>query len=167
MVAIATKEELEIAARRDWRDRGFMIGVDGFMNAGKTTLAFWLAKELSGIRVGVDCYVEKEREASNYVELLRHEDLRRDLEGLRAAFDFVVIDGICLLDALDAIDVSLDMFVYVKRISPMGIWQDGFHLEDFEAGGESGGWAEKSELDYHVSRRPHEMASLIYHRNEA
>ena len=137
------------------------------MGAGKTTLAFELAKQLSGIRVGLDCYVEKGAEASNYIELLRFDELRRDLEGLCVAFDFVVIDGICLLDAFDAIGVSLDMLVYVKRVSPMGIWQDGFHLEDFEATGESGGWVQKSELDYHLSRRPHEIASLIYQRNEA
>ncbi|MGN6150775.1 MAG: hypothetical protein ACTHOH_02045 [Lysobacteraceae bacterium] len=166
MAVIETKGGLGAIARRDWRRRGFVIGIDGFMDAGKTTLAFGLAKQLSGIRVGLDCYVEKGREAPNYIGLLRLDELRRDLKGLRAAFDFVVIDGICLLDALDAIDVSLDMFVYVKRIASRGMWHDGLHLEDFAACGESGGLADKSQLDYHLSRRPHEMASLIYQRSE-
>ncbi len=141
-----------------------LIAIDGFMSSGKTTLAIQVAEELSGIRVGLDCYVESEREASDYVGLLRLTDLAEDLNKLRAAFDYVVIDGICMLEALESISVSPDLYVYVKRISQMGLWQDGFHLEDYESTGEECNFARQSELEYHASRRPHELAAIVYHR---
>lgn len=138
------------------------------MASGKTTLAFELAELLGGIRVGLDSYLHTDRDGTKYVDELRHSYLKSDLAKLKAAFSFVVVDGICLREALDKVHHTADLFVYVKRISKAGIWHDEMHLEDYESGEcipES--WLQLNDLSYHLERRPHETAAITYERIEA
>jgi hypothetical protein len=145
-----------------------IIGVDGFMQSGKTTLAFKLAEQLNGIRIGLDCYANGYREVSSYVEKLRLPYLQSDINKLTSNFQFVIVDGVCLLDALDAISVRPNLTVYVKRVSGQGLWHDGFHLEDYVADPKSvTDWLEACIYAYHSNRRPHELTNLTYERREA
>jgi len=146
---------------------GTLVGIDGFDGTGKTTLAFKLAQELSGIRVGLDCYVEKDREADRYVGLLRLEDLSRDISALLRCFPYVVVDGVCLSEALSAIGITPKKIVYVRKISPQGLWHDGFHLEDYVAGSAAGSWLENSVYSYHQQYQPHVTAAVCYSWAEA
>lgn len=89
-------EAVAAAIRSKPKQSWHVVGVDGFMDAGKTTLAFELAQLLGGIRVGLDCYIDRHSEATNYIDKLRLPYLKSHLERLTSAFPFVVVDGICL-----------------------------------------------------------------------
>lgn len=148
-------------------DSSCLVGVDGFDGSGKTTLAFELARQMDGIRVGLDSYVEKDRDADSYAGLLRLDHLKRDLENLRARFPVVVVDGVCLLEALAAFGAAVDLHIYVKKISPQGLWHPSFHLEDFLAGQPLDSWLERSVYGYHGSHTPHDRAAVHYHWSDA
>lgn len=162
MHAVTTINDLAEAVPRKVSAQAVLVGIDGFDGAGKTTLAFALAQKLRGIRVGLDNYIEKDRKADRYVGLLRLEDLQRDLNGLSCCFSHVVVDGVCLSEVFEHIGGAPDYIVYVKKVSPQGLWHDGFHLEDYEAGGEAGGWLERSVYSYHRKWQPHLRATACY-----
>src|SRR5690606_28747202 len=103
MEAVTNVEKLAALVSSGKTAEPLLLGIDGFDGTGKTTLAFALAKRLIGIRIGLDSYIQKSREADRYVGLLRLEDLARDLNALSRCFQYVVIDGVCLLEALAAI----------------------------------------------------------------
>lgn len=70
-------------------------------------------------------------------------------------------------DALDRIGVALDFAVYVKRVSPMGLWNDGINRDDFEAGRETvTREPERSDMLYHCERRPDTRADCVLARRE-
>jgi len=147
---------------------GTIIGVDGFMGSGKTTLSFELAELLAGIRVGIDCYVDTGVDATTYVEKLRLINLARDLTKLCAVFPFVILEGICLRNVLERMQLEAGDMVYVKRLSKVGIWHDGLDLEECKFAVEvPTDWLRKNELTYHASCYPHESADFIYQRVEA
>jgi hypothetical protein len=162
MEAATTIEQLMALVSVGTSSERVLLGIDGFDGTGKTTLAFTLAEKLGGIRVGLDSYVEKDREADRYVGLLRLQDLARDLSGLLQCFRYVVVDGVCLSEAFAAIGVQPDLVIYVKKISPQGLWHDGFHLEDYSAGARAGGWLANSVYSYHQQYQPHVRASVCY-----
>lgn len=168
MTDLRTPEALSDAIRSRAPVRGHLVGIDGFMESGKTTLAFELAELLGGIRIGLDSYVHTDRDGHSYVGALRQSYLKSHLTKLRAAFPFVVVDGICLTEAFGAVQHRADSHVYVKRISKAGIWHDGLRLEDIEDGEPlPEDWLRKNELSYHLSHRPQEVAHFIYERFEA
>ena len=162
MEVATTIEQLMTLVSADPISGRGLLGIDGFHGAGKTTLAVTLAEKMGGIRVGLDSYVERSREADRYVGLLRLEDLARDLNGLSQRFQCVVIEGVCLLEALAAVGVEPDRLLYVRKISAQGLWHDGFHLEDYSAGVPAGGWLAESVYSYHQQYQPHVRASLCY-----
>jgi uridine kinase len=166
---LKTVEALVEALQPSLTSRGYLIGVDGFMQAGKTTLAFELAEQLQGIRVSLDAFADRDMETEDYVQKIRVRYLASDLNKLRAAFPVVVTDGICLLQVLEAVSTAPDTLIYVKRISGVGLWNDGLHLEDYEAGDnvrQSTDGLRRSELEYHVKWRTHESANIFYERRE-
>lgn len=142
--------------------RPVLLGIDGFDGSGKTTLAFAVANRLSGVRVGLDDYVDEDRKADSFVGLLRLEDLARDLSRLLRRFRLVVVDGVCLSQAFAAIGTKPSSVIYVKKISQQGLWHDGFHLEDYLAGTPAGSWLEQSVYAYHQQYQPHIRAPLCY-----
>jgi hypothetical protein len=146
-----------------------VVGVDGFMGSGKTRLALELAESLGGVRICLDTYIDRDAVAQDYPSKIMRHYLASELRKLKGAFQFVVVEGICLLEVLALISVVPDSLVYVKRISTAGIWHDGFHLEDFEtdkAMVENQEGLHRSEFEYHSKARPHEHATVIYERME-
>jgi hypothetical protein len=147
---------------------GHIVAIDGFMGAGKSTLSFELAQLLNGFRVSLDSYVDRDLDVTDYVEKLRLAHLSRDLDNLVMRFPCLVIEGIRVLDVLQRAGHSPSTRVYVKRLSSLGIWHDGHHLENFEAGTDvPEGWLRRDELSYHSRRRPHLHAQIFYERTEA
>lgn len=128
-----------------------------------------LSDVLNGIRVSLDCYVDPGSDSPNYLGKLKVKHLERDITKLKAKFDYIVIEGICLLEVLKVIFVSPDIRVYVKRTSEQGLWHDGFHLEDYvgdRAIKEHEKGLHKCEFKYHTEMLPHENADLIFERVE-
>ncbi|MBX9629036.1 MAG: hypothetical protein K2X67_00815 [Burkholderiales bacterium] len=165
--SLTTVEEIASVLRQRAGSATHVVGIDGFMGSGKTKLAFALAESMNGIRVSLDAYIDRDVESKNYSEKIMRHYLVSDLRKLQAAFQFVVLEGICLLEVLATISRTPDSHVYVKRISTGGLWHDGFHLEDYEtdqAITENQEGLHKSEFEYHSKWRPHERAIAIFER---
>lgn len=147
--------------------RSFVIGIDGFMESGKSRFVMQLASELGGFRISFDSYLEPGSDEPHYIDKLHLKYLSEDLKKIREKFQIIVIEGICLLEVLDRIGFQLDYKLYVKRIGINGLWYDGDHLNDYMEGRaiqENGSSLHKSEFDYHAERLPHENVDYVYER---
>jgi hypothetical protein len=142
-----------------------VIGVEGFMNSGKSHLSNAIATSLARPVIHTDDFVVPGDESLPYVDRLNLNQLKSSLRNANIGTSAIVVDGICLRHALARVNVAPALFIYVKRIAANGLWHDGFHLEDYEADEQSiTGEPEKSDLRYHSMERPHECAEIIFHR---
>jgi hypothetical protein len=97
-----------------------VVGIDGASGAGKTSFAKLLCNELNGKHIEVDSYLHQHR--GEYVSHLRLEILRKDVAA--SVEPVSLIEGVCLLDILERIQITLDVLIYVKRVDTAGIWVD-------------------------------------------
>jgi len=88
-----------------------IIGVDGYLGAGKTTVATRLSKQTGYGCVHLDDYLNPHK--GGVVENL-------DLSALQAAAGErpLIIEGLCLLEVLERLQISADFLVYVAGINP-------------------------------------------------
>ena len=169
-----TPAEVAILLRASGSSR---IAIDGTDGSGKTTLAKELASELGVAVFHLDDFVAKNR--GTYIANL---DAAKLANSLGQSSEGWVVEGVCILRALEALPLEPDVLVYVKRMSH-GHWSDEDelapcipieeHLSQLrdmvrpmaEAFGETGGLGLAEEIiRYHASHRPHEKASIAYLR---
>lgn len=175
MIEVATADGVVAAVKASgWR----RVGVDGVDGSGKSTLAGSLAAELGWRLLSLDDYLERDR--GGFLDFLDYSRLRADV----CTETHLVIEGICLLHALDRAKVSIDALVYVKR-RRLGLWADEDELdlneplEDFLererqlVGMVTGGTEAATNLGlaeevirYHYAARPHNNAQIVYYRDE-
>ena len=137
-----------------------------------------MAEKLRRRLFSLDDYLERHKGA--YLEFLDYARLRADT----SPQETFVIEGACLLHALERASLKIDALVYVKR-RHLGLWADERELdlneplEDFLANerkltamvsGEAEmnsdlGLAEEV-IRYHYAARPHNNAHIIYFRDE-
>ena len=96
----------EIAERIRGSDASLIV-IDGLPGAGKSSLAASLSALLSIRAVHLDDYLA--RECNGFTDYLRYEDLQRAL--LRRP---VIVEGVCMLDVLDRLDLRPDQFIYLQ-----------------------------------------------------
>jgi hypothetical protein len=156
------------------------IAIDGTDGCGKSTLATELGAKL-GVRVlHLDDFVAKNLGA--YIANLNTVKLAQALASSKS----YVIEGVCLLQALEVLSLEPDALVYVKLMSH-GFWSDedelapripvDEHLAELRAMiqpmaaylGESGELSALTEevIRYHAAYRPSERASIVYLRADA
>jgi len=128
--------------------------------------------------VSLDNFLVKDQ--GGYIEFLRYDDLAECL----CRYSAFVIEGICLLQALEKVSVELDDHVYVKRYH-LDLWADERELlvpqdsvEEFldkerelaalMSGSESNKGPSLSDdiIRYHARYRPQERADYIYKWDE-
>jgi hypothetical protein len=120
MCEFRSEEELVEAIKSENNIRaGFVLGIDGKDGTGKTTLAKHLAESIGASVISLDEFIEKNKDA--YVSVLRVPHLKRAIAEVSGP---VIIEGVCLLDALKRMAIPLSRLVYVKRISSYGVWCD-------------------------------------------
>ena len=96
-----------------------VVGIDGTDGVGKTTLANAIRQVVGGSVVSLDDFILKNQ--GSYVSYLRHGDLK----AVFAAHDRpIIVEGVCLLAALDVMSVEHDLLIYIKRVSDYGHWYD-------------------------------------------
>lgn len=95
------------------------IGIDGVDGAGKSSLAKVLSETLSIAAINVDDFLEKDK--GNYVAYI---DRKRLSNEVKHAEDGFVIEGVCLLDVLAEVNITLDLLIYIKRMSEHDQWRD-------------------------------------------
>ena len=89
-----------------------IIGVDGYLGAGKTTVATRLSEQTGYACVHLDDYLDPKK--AGFVENLDLSALDKTLRGKRP----LIIEGLCLLGVLDRFQINVDFLVYVAGISP-------------------------------------------------
>lgn len=154
------------------------VGIDGIDGSGKSTLAKAISAKLNCRAFCLDDYLDRDR--GGYLEFIDYNRLRAAV----AAETSYVVEGVCLLHALDRSHLGIDALVYVKR-RHLGLWIDERELdldeplEDFlkeerkltaMAAGRSEavtdlGLAEEV-IRYHDAARPHNNADVVYFRDE-
>lgn len=136
------------------------IGVDGWTGVGKTTLAEGLAAILSGSCYDLDHALTPDQK--RYVSALRFPELTEAVAHLQRP---LFVSGICLREALDRVEVSLDALVYVKRMATWG-WADEDELIGKlpEVAGASGAAVRIELRAYHEKWKPHLVANYEFQR---
>jgi len=87
-----------------------IIGIDGKLASGKSTLAKNLAHELGFSCIHVDSFLEKGR--GHYVSALKLDVLANKInESSRP----VIVEGVCLLEILDRIKTKKDYLIYLNN----------------------------------------------------
>lgn len=149
--------------------RPALIGVEGFTGSGKSKVSEDLGRDLQAGVIHTDEYVAPGDESLPYPDRLDYGRLATAIVNARSTNSLLVVEGICLREVLQRLSLSADPFVYVKRVAGNGLWHDGFHLEDFEAGDsieENNQEPHRSDFAYHAAARPHEKANLLFERIE-
>ena len=144
-----------------------IIGVEGFMLSGKTCLATELQARLKIDLLRTDRYATHSDEDTHYSRLIDLLRLKKHLDWFLEEESRVIIEGMCLREILGLIGKQPEFTVYVRKLSPVGLWHDGLNFENFEKGDYSPYRAlERSAFEYHKAMRPHELAQYIFERIE-
>jgi hypothetical protein len=85
-----------------------IVGVDGGLGAGKTSIAKTIAAELTSACVHLDSFLNAGR--ASFLPSLRYDQLR---DAICASQATVVVEGVCLLDALQRVSLAPDYLVFV------------------------------------------------------
>lgn len=95
------------------------IAIDGNDGVGKTTLALALQTAIGGTVVSIDEFVVENR--GGYVPYLRSSEIKAALDqGMRPA----IVEGVCVLAALECVSHQPDVLIYVERVDGDGYWHD-------------------------------------------
>ena len=162
---------LELGVRR--------VAIDGTDGCGKSTLAEELGPLLGAQVIHLDYFVAKGLGA--YIRNLDYSRLATHV----ASSELTIVEGICVLEALERVSLAADALVYVKHMSH-GYWSDEEelhtdlpveeHLAQVKANlqpwaevpGDSGELGVGEEvIRYHVAYKPHEKADIAYLRTDA
>lgn len=143
-------------------DGSGIVGIDGWMGAGKTTLANALAKRLDGSVFDLDSALVHDQKV--YVSALRMSEVS---EALATHPRPLIVSGICLLEVFENVGTQLDARVYIKRMATWG-WADEDELNGIDFGiPEACGDAVRQELrHYHQKWQPHLHADYEFQRTD-
>ena len=177
-MSISGLDELMVRLGNHVRTRGrVIIGIDGAIGAGKSCLAHAIGSRFGETVISLDKYVTSGK--GRYRTSIRYQSLRQDLERYKGQERVLVVEGVCLLEILDRVDVSPDVVVYVKRVSRNGYWLDeetcdrarGLRelLRDIRSREERVkrpgiGDLEREVAEYHCHYTPLARATYVYHR---
>jgi hypothetical protein len=148
-----------------------LITVDGRDGAGKTYLAGQIHKILGGTHLTEDPYRTTDL-ANQFVP--KYDDLILDMvKGLNKGL--VIYDSVLMRWILENCDINPGLTVYVKRMSPMGLWGDESELDDEMSRGEAISQIPRRDvfnfrrqiINYHFDYLPHKKSDIVYHRFES
>ena len=95
-----------------------LIGIDGKDGIGKSTLAKELSRLINAKLISLDDFLVRNQD--KYVDSLKIGEIT---DAIKSTTGIVIIEGVCLLAAVDRIDAKLNDLIYVKR-TRHGIWVD-------------------------------------------
>ena len=124
---------------------------------GKTTMTDSLAPKLDAAVIHLDDFVEK-NEHGFYLDFIDCGKLAKELEAASSQDRCVIIEGVCVLRALQRIGVETDYHVYIKHIKELGAgyyWWDKDHLY-----GNARTYEEKIDQDAARSKRWSELEAM-------
>lgn len=95
------------------------IAIDGTDGVGKTTLAVALQKTVGGTLVSLDDFVLENH--GGFVRYLKTVELKAVLATINCP---IIVEGICMLSALERVCHERNVLIYVKRLMSSGYWHD-------------------------------------------
>jgi len=106
------------------KGNSFLIALDGADGSGKTTIANLLSSRfnLKHIELDDDRYLITNQ--GGYVDYIRYELLKEDLDKLKSKGQISIIEGICVLEILNRIKILPSLHIYIKKLK-FGLWLDG------------------------------------------
>jgi AAA domain len=147
-------------------DDGALIVIEGFSGSGKTSLAQRLSKKLNIQYIDTDCYVQRQSDTDNYVELLDIEHLKEVVGSFVNRKKSVIYVGICAQESLANLGFSPSYRVYVKQLASSGLWHEGLNMDDYTNGQDPSGFyshqLHKSDMEYHISKQPHQNVDFLH-----
>lgn len=118
MITSDREELANYLVKREIGESIWPLGIDGKDGAGKSALAKIISKPLDAKIISLDNFLERHQD--NYLESLRLGELAK---AIHEAGERVIIEGVCLLAAVERVGIKLGDLIYVKR-TKNGIWLD-------------------------------------------
>jgi uridine kinase len=145
-----------------------LTGIDGTDGSGKSTLAKHLSSQLGFAHINLDDHLEKNR--GQFVKYIKYDQVKGEIDKAKQP---IVIEGVCLLAAIENLTDPLGILIYVKRVSDYGMWYDkedcevNEDIDEFIIRKKSGGSIPaltEEIIRYHYKYKPYEKAGIIYKR---
>jgi hypothetical protein len=136
------------------------IVIDGDPGSGKTTLAGEIANELGFRVVAFDDDKYLPRDGRPYLEQLNYEALRNDI---MASSTGIIIEGICALKVLAAINARHDFHIFIKRYNGFLGWDFERFLGEKTKPPHDKLWQEI--VEYYKEFKPFEVCKLVLARD--
>ncbi|MFP3984343.1 MAG: NB-ARC domain-containing protein [Desulfurivibrionaceae bacterium] len=163
-----TEKALVSALKNKLLNSKGIVSIDGVDGVGKTTLSAKIAKELCLSTIELDDFVQENK--GGYVNYIDYDRLLDKIISNK----FAVIEGICVLQVLNKIQIQPDVSVYIKEIDIYGFCNGQIkYFPPYQSADEvindrkSKGFSVEYEADvirYHYSFKPHENSDFIFQR---
>ena len=140
-----------------------IIGIDGWLGAGKTTLAKLLAEKLSAEHFDLDDALHRDQGA-----YFQHLDFNKIRSKLSNAPGRMVVSGVCFRQVLELVSATASVHIYVKRMALSG-WPDEHEIETEHLSGLgslAGNTLRAEVRTYHAKYCPHETTDFEFHWRE-
>lgn len=153
---------------RSWPAPLRLIAIDGISGAGKSSLRTHLSEKLGATGIEFDDFLDLQ--LGEYLAALRTPELKT---AIARSHGLVVCSGVCMLQALQQMNLIPDVLVYVKRMARWG-WADqdeveGHQIEDLSAIPEVDAKSVRLLIEirsYHRAFMPQATAEIIFERLE-
>jgi len=163
-----TENELISSLKNSSLDSKSIVSIDGVDDVGKTTLSTKMVKELYLSHIELDDFVQE-----NQGGFINYIDYDRLLDKIISNKP-VVVEGICVLQILNTIQLKPDVSVYIKVIDRYGFCHGQIKyfppdksadeiINERKSKGFSVGY-EEDIIRYHYSFIPHENSDYIFER---
>jgi len=149
-----------------------IISIDGVDGVGKSALACKIAKELSVPHIEIDAFVQNQQ--GGYIKYIDYDRLGEKIVHEKMSNHTVVVEGICVLQILNRLNLTSDVSVYVKVIDVYGFWTHQMLLFPPDKSADEVISERKAKrfllghkediIRYHYACRPHENADYILER---
>jgi hypothetical protein len=158
---IEVTSEAELVAALRAIPAANVVAVEGHSLSGKSTTSRHLAAALSWQLIGTDAFAQQGCKAPTYVACLDVGRLAVAIAGRGQAP--LLVEGICVRDTLEAVDVVPSLYVYIKRITQAGRWaedpESAPSLSDLSL-------VDRWSATYHSRAKPLERADIVFARRD-
>lgn len=142
-----------------------VIAIDGDTGTGKSNLSYFIGSKLAIKVINFDDFVSPKQDC--YVNAMNLGILRQ-LISLFYRIKPLVVEGVCLIEILEKLNIQYDILIYAREVSETtGNWSASYRLDIEDENilkrvlNECRG-ADVDIVKYHYKYRPFEKADYIY-----
>lgn len=167
-------EDLEHQLILKLEKKSMIVGIDGWAGIGKTFVADKLAKTIRANVFHFDDYLAEKK--GGYVSFIDVVRLGKDIENLQQEGKPSLVEGVCLLAVLQRMKLKVDLLVYIKEVTTLGLWNQRDWCEpnddpdapirDLQKILGKGPNLETEVAEYHQRFKPTGQASMIFEKLE-